>query len=56
MELEILGHNMEITPRLHSYVEKKTSKLDRYMPNLNSVRVDLSQRTPAALLNGRWPK
>ena len=50
MELEILGHNMEVTPRLHNYVEKKTSKLDRYMPNLSSVRVDLtSENTRSAV-------
>lgn len=42
MELEIQGQNMEITPRLQNYVEKKTARLDRYMPNLSSVRVDLS--------------
>lgn len=42
MELVIHGHNLEITPRLRNYVEKKTSRLDRYMPNLNAVRVDLT--------------
>ncbi len=42
MELTIHGHNMEVTPRLQNYVEKKTAKLDRYMPKLNSIRVDLS--------------
>ena len=42
MELTIHGHNMEVTQRLQNYVEKKTGKLDRYMPNLNSIRVDLS--------------
>jgi putative sigma-54 modulation protein len=33
---------MEVTPRLQNYVEKKTSRLDRYMPDLREVRVDLS--------------
>jgi putative sigma-54 modulation protein len=42
MELLITGHNMEVTPRLHDYVEKKTGRLDRYMPNLIETRVDLS--------------
>ncbi len=42
MELNIHGHNLEITSRLRNYVEKKTARLDRYMPNLNSVRVDLT--------------
>lgn len=42
MELEILAHNLELTARLRSYVEKKTARLDRYLPNVTSVRVDLS--------------
>ncbi len=42
MELEINGQNMDITPRLQNYLEKKTARLDRYMPNLSSVRVDLA--------------
>lgn len=42
MELAIFVHNMDLTPRLQGYVEKKTTKLDRYMPNLTEVRVDLS--------------
>lgn len=42
MELSIHGHNLDVTPRIHNYVEKKTGRLDRYMPSLESVRVDLS--------------
>lgn len=50
MELAIHGHNMEVTTRLQNYVEKKTARLDRYMPNLSSVRVDLtSENTRSAL-------
>lgn len=42
MELSVNGHNMEITTKLQKYVEKKTGKLDRYMPDLTEVYVDLS--------------
>lgn len=42
MELSIQGHNLELTTRLRNYVEKKTARLDRYMPNLNTVNVDLT--------------
>ena len=42
MELSIQGHNIEITTRLRNYVEKKTARLDRYMPNLNTVKVELT--------------
>ena len=42
MELFIHTQNMELTTRLQNYIEKKTGRLDRYMPNLNEVQVDLS--------------
>ncbi|NJN53410.1 MAG: ribosome-associated translation inhibitor RaiA [Anaerolineae bacterium] len=42
MELMIQGRNLELTPRLQNYVEKKTARLDRFMPNLTEVKVDLS--------------
>ena len=42
MELQIFSNNMEVTPRLRDYVEKKTARLDRYLPNLSSVQVDLA--------------
>ena len=44
MELTINGHNMEVTTRLENYVAKKVERLDRYMPNLAEVRVDLSNQ------------
>jgi len=47
MELIINTRNMELTQRLQNYVEKKTSRLDRYMPNLSEVRVDLSKEAHA---------
>jgi putative sigma-54 modulation protein len=43
MELEILTHDLELTQRLRNYAERKTARLDRYLPNLTSVRVDLSE-------------
>ncbi|MFW6097857.1 MAG: ribosome hibernation-promoting factor, HPF/YfiA family [Chloroflexota bacterium] len=45
--MEILMHSrgMEISDRLHDYVEKKTSRLDRYMPALVEVRVDLTEES-----------
>lgn len=42
MELQIFSTNMDVTPRLRAYVEKKTARLDRYLPNLSSVQVDLA--------------
>lgn len=42
MELQILSNNMDITPRLRDYVEKKTARLDRYLPKLSSIQVELA--------------
>lgn len=42
MDLLVNGRNLEVTERLHDYVEKKTSRLDRYLPDIRDIRVDLS--------------
>ncbi len=42
MELKIHTRNVDVTPRLQEHVEKKVSKLDRYLPNIHEVRVDLA--------------
>ena len=42
VDVSIHSHNIEITQRLENYVQKKTDRLDRYMPNLTEIRVDLS--------------
>lgn len=44
MEPHISVHNLELTPRLRQYVQKKTERLDRYLPNLMDVRVDLAMQ------------
>ncbi len=43
MELLINGRNLKVTQRLENYVEKKAGRLDRYMPNLTQIHVDLSE-------------
>jgi putative sigma-54 modulation protein len=43
-------HNVDLTQKLQSHVERKTARLDRYMPNLVEVKVDLSsQNTRSAV-------
>lgn len=44
MDISITTHNVDLTDRLREHVEKKTGKLDRYLPNLTDVRVDLSSQ------------
>ncbi|NDJ77183.1 MAG: ribosome-associated translation inhibitor RaiA [Chloroflexi bacterium] len=42
MELKIHARNLDLTPRLQDYIEKKVNKLDRYLPNIQEVRVDMA--------------
>jgi putative sigma-54 modulation protein len=43
MDIVIHGQNVDITPRLQSYVERKVERLDRYLPNIVEVQVDLEE-------------
>jgi len=42
MDVSIFARNLEVTPRLREYVERKVGKLDRYLPSIDEARVDLS--------------
>ncbi len=42
MELKIHARNVDATTDLQEHVEKKVSRLDRYLPNIQEVRVDLA--------------
>ena len=44
MNLTINTHGLQLTHKLQTYVEKKTARLDRYMPNVADVNVDLSEQ------------
>jgi putative sigma-54 modulation protein len=41
VKVEIIGKNMEVTDRIEEYINKKTAKLDRFLTNLDEVRIDL---------------
>lgn len=41
-EVEVFTKNMELTDRIQDYVNKKVGKLDRYLPDIDEARVDLS--------------
>ncbi|OQY26166.1 MAG: ribosomal subunit interface protein [Anaerolineaceae bacterium 4572_32.1] len=45
MQITIQGKNIEMTDRLHEYVEEKVARLDRYLPNITEVRVELSSES-----------
>jgi putative sigma-54 modulation protein len=42
LEVEIYGRNLEINDRINDYATKKISKLDRYLGDIEEVRVDLA--------------
>jgi putative sigma-54 modulation protein len=42
MQLIIKGKNVAVTDPLRKYVEKKIGNLDRYLPTIDEVRVELS--------------
>lgn len=47
MDVKIHGHNLKITEALEDYTHKKLDKLDRYLPNIMEIRVDLSREQTA---------
>jgi putative sigma-54 modulation protein len=42
LEVEINCRNMDVTERIQDYVNKKVSKLDRYLTGIEEARVDLA--------------
>lgn len=53
LEVEIFGRNLEISERIHDYVDKKVSKLDRFLNNIEEARVDLAYNKTARAATDR---
>jgi putative sigma-54 modulation protein len=53
LQIEVYGRNMEVTDRIQNYVEKKVSKLDRYLSEIDEARVDLAYIKSARSANDR---
>jgi putative sigma-54 modulation protein len=53
LDVEVYGRNMEVTDRIHDYVDKKVSKLDRYLPGVEEARVDVAYVKSARSANDR---
>ncbi len=43
MELQITGRNMELSPAVRRYIERKLGKLNRHLPNIVESKVEISQ-------------
>ena len=41
MELQITGKNMELTPAVRQYIERKLGKLDHYLPSIRKASVEI---------------
>ena len=43
MELQITGKNIDLSPAVRGYIERKLGKLNRYLPNIVESRVEISE-------------
>lgn len=44
MDVIIRGNGLKVTEALENYAKKKLDRLDRYLPNISDVRVDLAHQ------------
>ena len=42
LTIDVYARNLEVTERINEYVQKKVSKLDRFISDVESTRVDLA--------------
>ena len=43
MDIDIQGHDLKVTEGLKNYVERKLERLDRYLPNIVDIRVEIGR-------------
>ena len=41
MELLVTGQNIELTPAVHRYIERKLGRLNRHLPNITASKVEI---------------
>lgn len=44
MNVNIHGQNLNITPGIEEYAQDQLGKLDRYLPNISDIRLELARR------------
>jgi putative sigma-54 modulation protein len=54
LDVKIFVRDIKLTNRIHDYIEKKVSKLDRYLSDINDARVDLAFIKSARDANDRY--
>ena len=53
-KIEIVGHELQVSDRLKEYISKKLVKVDRHLPNLEEIRVDLEHVKAARSASDRY--
>lgn len=43
MELQITGTNTELTPKAKSYIERKLNKLNKHLPDITDLKVEVAE-------------
>jgi len=54
VKVDIFGHNLEVDDSTRDFVTKKASKLDRYLNEIEQVKVDLEHRKSARSATDRY--
>ncbi len=44
MDVQINGRNLRISEKLEEYAQRKLNRLDRYLPNISDVRLELTRQ------------
>ena len=44
MELQVTGKNVELTPELKRYIEKKLGKLNRHLSNILEAKIEIAEQ------------
>ncbi|MDO8532311.1 MAG: ribosome-associated translation inhibitor RaiA [Dehalococcoidia bacterium] len=50
-QLNVHGKNMELTPRIQDYIEKKVRRLDRHLPSISTIEVEVTQEDTKSQVN-----
>lgn len=43
MELQITGKNVELSPAVRTYIERKLGKLDRHLPHITESKIEITE-------------
>ncbi|MEK7872479.1 MAG: ribosome-associated translation inhibitor RaiA, partial [Chloroflexota bacterium] len=50
-QLNIHGKNMDVSPRIQDYIQKKVGRLDRHLPSISTIEVEVTQEDTKSQVN-----